>query len=509
MAALFGVLVPLLVAYAMALVWCVDRWNAPTEYFTHCWLVPVVGLGVVLHRRKQWSSRPRATDLRGLWLLVPALLLHLVGAALMIDSWSAASLVFAVPGAAWLAFGRERLVGLWPVLWLTMFAVPTPIYVEGRLAFELKEIAVVGGSWIANLFGADVVRQGDRLLPNGIDGSLFVADACSGLRSLLAMLTLAYCLAFFTGPARLGRRLVLLLMAAPIAVLANVCRIAALCLLARWFGVPFAEGTGHSIANVVEWVSLLAILVAVDGVLARRIGSAASDRPTMRSSNVPRALQSTSLRGPAIALWLCAGPLLWLSVYRPFGDRTDRAERLPDQLAGYTLQRRSAEDEEAFQKALPRWRELLGTRDFVWRRYRDEQRHLISLVALFHDTNWKSVHPPRICIEGSNMTIVRDDLVDAPWLGEDVVVSRIQAHSRSDPWRYVTLSVFGTTDWASGDYWDFIMYHLPRAVLRANESGFLLRVESPIYDGEGPEAAEARCETFLRQLVPSARSLLR
>ena len=73
MTALFAVFVPLLVAYAMALVWCVDRWNAPTEYFTHCWLVPFVGLGVVLHRRKEWSLRPRATDLRGLWLLVPAL----------------------------------------------------------------------------------------------------------------------------------------------------------------------------------------------------------------------------------------------------------------------------------------------------------------------------------------------------------------------------------------------------------------------------------------------------
>jgi len=505
----FAVFLPLLVAYSMALVWCVDRWNAPTEYFAHCWLVPWIGLAVVLYRRNDWRQRPRQTDLRGLWLLVPALLLHLVGAALMIDSWSAASLVLAVPGAAWLALGRARLAGLWPVLWLTMFAVPTPIYVEGRLAFELKEIAVVGGSWIANGLGADVVREGDRLVPVGIDGSLFVADACSGLRSLLAMLTLAYCLAFFTGPARLGRRLVLLLMAAPVAVLANTVRIAALCLLARWFGVPFAEGTGHTIANVVEWVALLTTLVLVDGALARRFGGAAGEAATVPSVDVAAAASRTSLRGPAIAMWLCAGPLLWLSAYRPFGDRTDRAEQLPTQLAGYTLQQRSAEKEQEFQQALPRWRELLGTRDFVWRRYRDEQGHLISLVALFHDTNWKSVHPPRICIEGSNMTIVKDDLVEAPWAGDGVRLSRIQANSRSDHWRYVTLSLFGTRDWASGDYWDFTWYHLPRAALRANESGFLLRVESPIYDGEVGGDAERRCEAFLQRLLPAAREQLR
>ncbi|MCK5940777.1 MAG: exosortase [Planctomycetes bacterium] len=504
-----AVFLPLLVAYAMALAWCVDRWNAPTEYFAHCWLVPFVGLAVVWFRRRSWRLRPQRVDLRGLWLLVPGLLLHTAGAALMIDSWSAASLVLTVPGAAWLALGRARLAGLWPVLWLTLFAVPTPIYVEGRLAFELKEIAVVGGSWLANLLGADVVRQGDRLLPQGIDGSLFVADACSGLRSLLAMLTLAYCLAFFTGPARLGRRLLLLGMAAPLAILANVARIAALCLLARWFGVPFAEGTGHTIANAVEWLALLFALVSVDGLLARRLGGSSAEAATVVTHDGAAAPAGGSLRGPAIALWLLAGPLLWLSAYRPFAERTDRAARLPGTIAGYTLQVRDEAQEQAFQQALPRWRELLGTRDFVWRRYRDEHGHLITLVALFHDTNWKSVHPPRICIEGSNMTIVRDDLVDAPWLGDDIEVSRIEANSRSDQWRYVTLSLFGTEHWASGDYWDFTLYHLPRALLRRNESGFLLRVESPIYDGEAATDAEARCAAFLERLLPSARRLLR
>ena len=508
MAPLLAVFLPLLVAYATSVQWCVDRWNAPTEYFAHCWLVPPLMALVIWLRRAHWRLHPRQVDLRGLWLLAPALLLHAAGAALMVDSWSAASLVLAVPGAAWLALGRARLAGLWPALWLVLFAVPTPIYVEGRLAFQLKEVAVVCGSWLANVLGADVVRQGDRLSPVGVDGALFVADACSGLRSLLAMLTLAYCLAFFTGPARLGRRLALLALAAPMAVCANVARIAALCLLARWFGVPFAESTGHSIANAVEWLALLAALVGVDGLLIRRAtgGAADQDEP---AGLAPSPQVRGGLRGPAALLWVLGPLLLWLSASRPFGDRDDRAAQLPDRVAGYALQPRAPADERDFQAALPRWRELLGTRDFVWRRYRDEQQRLVSLVALFHDTNWKSVHPPRICIEGSNMTIERDDLVDASWLAAGGRVSRIEARSQQDGWRYVTLSAFGTADWASGDYWDFVLYHLPRALLRANESGFLLRVESPVYEGEEASAAEARCEEFLKGLLPSARELVR
>lgn len=512
MTPLLAVFLPLLLAYSMALLWCVERWNAPTQYFAHCWLVPCVAAAVIWWRRRDWQQRARATDWAGLWLLVPGLLLHATGAALMIDSWSAASIVLTLPGAAWLALGRSRLRGLWPVLALVLFAIPMPIYVEGRMAFVLKEIAVQGGSWLANLVGADIQRLGDRLLPVGLPGSLFVADACGGLRSLLAMLTLAYCLVFFTGPPSIARRVLLLFAAAPLAITANVTRIAVLCVMARWFGVPFAEGTGHTVANVVEWGALLVTMVSLDGLLARRLAKrlVKSDEATVAVDAAPTA-GSASLRGPAMVLWLLAVPLAWLSYYRPFADRSGRAERLPDTIAGYLYEPRSEAQQREFEAALPRWRELLGTGDFVWRRYRDKDKHLVNLVALFHDTNWKSVHPPRICIEGSNMTIETDDLVPAPWLreGDAAVASRIVARRLSDQWRYVTLSIFGTQHWASGDYWDFTMHHLPRALFRQNESGFLLRVESPIYSGESLAVAETRCREFLRALLPESRNVVR
>ena len=504
---LIAIFLPLVVAFASAIGWCVDRWNAPTEYFTHCWLVPAVAAALIWRRRVIWRAAPRQPDARGWWLLGPALALHACGAALMIDSWSAASLVLAVPGAALLALGRRRLAGNWPVVWLILFAVPAPIYVEGRLAFELKELAVAWGSWVGNLFGADVVRRGDQLVPTGLEGALFVADACSGLRSLLAMMTLAYCVAFFTGPARWLRRLLLLGLAAPLAVFANVARIGALCLLARWFGVDFAESTGHTIANIVEWLALLATMLSLDGVLSR--SRASKTPPAVRLPEPDAGEIAPGLRGSAVTLWLVCGPLLWLSVARPYGGENDRAERLPVALAGFTMQPRSEAEARSFQQSLPRWRELLGTDDFVYRRYRDDEQHFVNLVALFHDTNWKSVHPPRICIEGSNMAILEDELVEAAWMPAGARLGRITAESRGYSRRFVTLSVFGTSDWVSGDYWEFFWHHLPRAVLRANQSGFLLRVESPIGSGESADDAAGRCEEFLRSLLSSAQELVR
>lgn len=504
-----AVFAPLVLAYWTALVWCVDRWNAPTEYFAHCWLVPPVAAWLLWSRRAEWSPRPRVVDPKGWLLLAPALLLHLAGAALMVDSWSAASLALAVPGAAWLALGRGRLRGLWPVLWLAAFCVPLPMYVEGRLAYTLKEVAVAGGSWLANLAGADVVRSGDMLRPRGVDGALYVADACSGLRSLLAMLTLAYCLAFFLGAPSWRRRVSLLVAAPLMAIAANVARIAVLCLFARWRGVPFAEGAGHTLANVVEWATLVGALVGLDALAFRRaIGAAAVAPRALAAAASPRRLAVH-----AIGLWLLAVPLLLLSLHRPMGRSADRAARLPPEIAGYRYQGRTAEEEAQFQKSLPRWRELLGTGDFDWRRYDGAdgatEGHAVWLIALFHDANWKSVHPPRICIEGSNMDILQDDVVPFPELGPGCSAGRILAQSRGDGWRYVTMSLYGAADWTAGDYWDFTLHHLPRALVRADMSGFLLRVEAAVGRDETPAAAEARARAFLRAVVPWAQETVR
>ena len=79
------VFLPLLVAYATALWWCVERWSSATQYFEHCWLVPCIGAFVLWLRRSSWSQRPAAVDRRGLWLLGR----HLKEIGFMSSRWQA------------------------------------------------------------------------------------------------------------------------------------------------------------------------------------------------------------------------------------------------------------------------------------------------------------------------------------------------------------------------------------------------------------------------------------
>lgn len=493
-----AIYLPLLLAFGTALGWCWDMWNQEGGYFAHGILVPFVMAAVIWTRRSSWQSAPARIDPRAWWLLGPALLIHLCGAALTIDSMSAAGLVLVVPGAAWLALGRERLRGLWPALWLFAFAVPMSIYVTNRVAFELKEVAVAGGVWLTQVTGLAVERVGAFLYVPGQDAALNVADPCGGLRSLLAMVTLVYCLAFFTGPRNLSRRVILLLAAAPVALFVNMVRISGICWLANFYDVELAAGTGHDVLNGVAWIIDLLLILGLDYVISSRITPLPSATSTAAAAPRP----SGSLRLHGTLLWLFAGPLLVLSVYRPYTESAGRAEGLPPHLGGFVrVQEYPLTD---------RHHELLGTDDAAWLRYVTADDESLFVYGVFHASNWKSIHPPHICLRGSNMTIDEDGIIDLYAADSELLgtAGYIVLRSRPDDRSYVSLYAYGARGLCTGSYAQFFLHHAPRALVRSSNDGFLLRVESWADGPGGIPAAQDRCRELLAMLVSGAHSLL-
>ncbi|MCA8955097.1 MAG: hypothetical protein KDC87_03430, partial [Planctomycetes bacterium] len=102
----------------------------------------------------------------------------------------------------------------------------------------------------------------------------------------------------------------------------------------------------------------------------------------------------------SVALWLLAPLMLSLSVVRPPNPRSDRASRLPTELGGFHLKKRMA--------ITANMERLLGTRDVAWWVFADAAGHESYVTMVFHDSNWKSLHPPHICIRGSNFNIDQD-----------------------------------------------------------------------------------------------------
>jgi exosortase len=263
-------LLPLLLAYAGSLVWIWDMWFFREAYYSHGPLVVLAALWLIHDRRQDWEKVPSAPNARGWWLLGLALAVHAGGGALTIDSVSAASLIPAIAGVVWIAQGTARLRVLLPVLGLLLFAVPTPLVIQSRMAFELKEWAVEGGLALAQLCGVGAERIGSEVRISGQTGSLVVADACSGLRSLVALITLGYGIAFFMGSQVGVRRWAILAAAAPVAVATNAVRIGLICMLASGFGTEFASTTGHDWVSGAVWLIDLGILMGIDAILSRQ-----------------------------------------------------------------------------------------------------------------------------------------------------------------------------------------------------------------------------------------------
>jgi len=100
-------------------------------------------------------------------------------------------------------------------------------------------------------------------------GALEVADACSGLRSLISMLALGVLIAFISRYT-LWKKWVLVIAAFPIAIIANIIRLVLLVFLADRYGISIAESFMHTLSGILVFVIGLIMLFGVHVLLASK-----------------------------------------------------------------------------------------------------------------------------------------------------------------------------------------------------------------------------------------------
>jgi exosortase len=249
------------VAFAPAFVAMSRVWSS-VDYQSHGYLVPFVALWAASGKRRALARTPAARDLRGLALLLAAFGLYLVGFA---SSWVALqglSVVAGVAGGVLYLRGPAWLRTLvFPIGYL-LFMVPVPEPILTPVVVQLQLLVSQAGVWLLQLGGVPVLRNGNVIELPG-DVSLFVAEACSGITSLVTLLPLGVFLAYFTEKS-LARRLVLVAAVLPLALGGNLVRVIATVLAAREVGVEAATaGAGHQAAGLVAYVLACLALLAI------------------------------------------------------------------------------------------------------------------------------------------------------------------------------------------------------------------------------------------------------
>ena len=237
-------------------------WNDPN--FSHGFFVPAFALFVLWQDRSRLASLPRAPSLWGLLILVTALCVLVVGVLGAELFLSRVSLLLLIAGLVVLFLGWNYLRALlFPFAFLILM-IPIPAIIFNQITFPLQILASKVAAAVLPLAGAPVLREGNVInLPTM---PLEVAEACSGIRSLLSLATLAIIYGYLM-ETRNSVRVVLTLASVPIAVAANSSRIVGTGLLVQYWDPSKAEGFFHAFSGWLIFVISLVMLFLLHQVI--------------------------------------------------------------------------------------------------------------------------------------------------------------------------------------------------------------------------------------------------
>ena len=240
-----------LTAYIPTFIWMVERWRERDTYYSHGFLVPLICVFIA------WSKRERLKKIAvepaniGWAFFIIGMAIHTVSALLRIYFSSGFSLLLTISGIILLFLGKKFLKELlFPISFLVSM-IPLPLVVIANISFRLKIFASQISTIILNYMGIPAVREGSVI--KTMHSYLMVEDPCSGIRSLIALLSLGAIMAYFSNISK-PKKIILFSASMPIAIIANIIRIVSLALASEMYGEKLATGIFHDAMGILVFV---------------------------------------------------------------------------------------------------------------------------------------------------------------------------------------------------------------------------------------------------------------
>ncbi|WP_268745415.1 exosortase/archaeosortase family protein [Methylomarinum vadi] len=253
---LYLVLSLFLLVFGPTTVWLYQRWTMSVWQNGHGILVTLLVIYLLRGELKKTQDLARDSSPVGFLFLVPALLMHMLDTGMHSQILSAIALFLALPGLAFIFLGSARTKPLLFPLFSLFLTLPIPLVFTESIHFALRVIATDSVAWLLKLSNVPVYATGTTLQVE--HGTLQVADACSGFSTLYAAITIAILTAYFCHS--VTRRIVVLLIAAPLAIVVNIARVMLLILLVNWFGLDVLATSAHELSGLLTFMVALPII---------------------------------------------------------------------------------------------------------------------------------------------------------------------------------------------------------------------------------------------------------
>jgi exosortase len=239
--------------------WMYTAYNSGASEDAHGNLIPFVVLVLFWWKRKELMAVPQNVWPPALAVIALGLVLHLVGYIVQQPRISIVALFVGLYGLMGLVWGWGWLRASFFPFCLLAFCVPISALLD-PITFPMRMIATSITYHLTQILGMPVIKQGTQLLDANGNYNYDVAAACSGIRSLISLLALTTIYGMITFKAT-WKRLLVIALSFPLALLSNVLRLTGI--------VVSAEAFGQNVGNFVhEWSGFLTYALAIVAMIA-------------------------------------------------------------------------------------------------------------------------------------------------------------------------------------------------------------------------------------------------
>ena len=488
------------ILYRLAIQWYGD------PNFQHGIFVPAFSLFVLWQERNKLKEVVSAPSWAGLPIFILALLMLVLGVLGVELFTSRLSMLILLAGLIILFRGWSffRAVSFpWAFL---VLMIPLPTLVLQKFTFPLQMLASKLSTSMLRLVGVPVFREGNVI--NLSRMPLEVAEACSGIRSLLTLVTLAIIYGYLLEK-RIWVRVVLACAAVPIAVAANSFRIFGTGLLVQYWDPAKAEGFYHTFQGWLIFVVALILFFSLHSLI-NLIWKSAPDDKTERpqQAKAQPEIEKGAVASASVSNWsprFLLSALLMLATAAGLQAHSQEEVFPPRQSLSSLPQQiddwRST-DETLDQQTL----DILGPGEFLVRDYENAKANAqpwINLFIAYFPTQkmGETIHSPNHCLPGNGWVPTLREVVHLTNPdGSSFPVNRYVVSKAGD--RQIVLYWYLAHGRAVASEYSAKYYLISDSIRLHRSDGALIRLMSPMYKAESPEAAQARVMQLGNHFLP-------
>lgn len=253
----------------------ITDWWTDSNY-SHGFLIPFISIYFIWQKRGNLANLLQEKSNLGLILLIIGLGIYIIGTAAAEFFSVRFSLILVILGITLYFYGKKLIKEIWfPILFL-IFMIPIPYVIYYSITFPMQLFSTKAATFLIQLAGFNVLRQGNIIHLSNY--SLEVAEACSGLRSLITLSALGAAIAYMTQKT-IFSAIFLFLLSVPIAIAANVFRILFTAFGAVMISPKFADGFLHEMSGLVVFL-IGFISLGIAASVIRWMGNLKNYEPT-------------------------------------------------------------------------------------------------------------------------------------------------------------------------------------------------------------------------------------